>query len=68
MEKEIINSEHLELVGAFKKSGIYKTEDGKEYPYKNYYIEIKNVKTGLIMRAQIDKVFRDYVENEEEEY
>lgn len=66
MEKEYIKSEHLKLERVFKKEGIYRTEEGKEYPYKNYYVEIRNENTGLILRAQIDKVFRDYVEDDGE--
>lgn len=63
MGKETINKE-FKLVGVYKKEGDFITEDGREIHYKNYYVEIEDPYTSLIMRAKIDKVFNDYVEGE----
>ncbi|MBQ6100521.1 MAG: hypothetical protein IJL02_11755 [Methanobrevibacter sp.] len=62
MEKTELNIEDFEIVKIERKDGIFTLEDGKQIPYKNYYVYIKNVNNPLIMRAKLDKVFNEYVE------
>lgn len=49
-----------------KKDGIFKREDGTEIKYKNYYVYFKRENNPLEMRAKVDKVFNDYVENNDD--
>ena len=55
----------FELLKIYKKEGDFVTEDGREIHYKNYYADIKDPYTSLVMRAKIDKVFNDYVEGDD---
>lgn len=61
-EKQYINKD-FSLEGVYKKEGIFRTEDGRDINYKNFYVEIKDPETSLLMRAKIDRVFNDYVED-----
>lgn len=58
-----INSENLEIVKLERKDGVFTPENGKEIPYKNYYVYFKREGNPLIMKAKVEKVFNDYVED-----
>lgn len=62
METQEIDINNYELVGIKKKEGVFQTETGLSINFTNYYVEIKKLNTGLVIRAKVDKVFRDYVE------
>lgn len=59
-----LNGEDYEIVKLERVEGQFTREDGQTIPYKKYYVYIKGVENPLVMRATIDKVFNDYVENE----
>lgn len=56
----------FELVGVTKKEGEFTNEKGDEIHYKNYYVIIKS-ESGIQIRAKVDRVFNDYVEEEYED-
>lgn len=62
-----ININDYEMVSLKKKNRVYKTETGKEIPYIDYCIDFKRKDSPLIMTAKVNKLFRDYVEPEENE-
>lgn len=59
-EKEYIDREY-ELVGVYKKEGDWVNPEGKELHYKFYCVDIR-LESGLVIRARVDRVFNDYVE------
>lgn len=61
-----ININNYELVALKKKDRVYHTETGKDIPYVDYYIEFKRKDSPLIMTAKVNKLFRHYVEIEDE--
>ena len=67
MQKQELPIENYELVKVEKRYGDFKTEDGRVLPFANYYIHFKHVDNPLIMTARVEKVFRDYVEQDDQE-
>lgn len=67
MQKQELPIEDYELVKMEKRYGEFKTEDGRILPFANYYLHFKQVNNNLIMVAKVEKVFRDYVESDEQE-
>lgn len=65
MQKQEIPSENYEIVKIEKRYGEFLTADGKQLPFANYYVHFKNVNNPLVMVAKVEKVFRDYVEEED---
>lgn len=64
MDTKELNPEEYQIVKLERKDGIFSNpETGQEIPFKSYYVHIKHIDSPLIMRAKIDKVFNDYVEN-----
>jgi hypothetical protein len=63
MDTKILNHNDFEIVKLERKDGIFRREDGSELPYKTYYVSIKNINSPLVIRAKVDKVFNDYVED-----
>jgi hypothetical protein len=63
MENQILNHNDFEIVKLERKDGVFRREDGTELPYKTYYVYIRNINNPLIIKAKIEKVFNDYVEN-----
>lgn len=59
----MLNIEDYELVKIERKDGVFTPENGKDIPYKNYYVYFKRVGNPLVMKAKVDKVFVDYVED-----
>lgn len=66
MQKQELPVENYELVKVEKRYGDFVTTDGKVLPFANYYIHFKKVEDNLVMVAKVEKVFRDYVECEED--
>lgn len=64
MESKILNHNDYEIVKLERKDGIFRREDGTELPYKSYYVHIRNINNPLVIRAKVDKVFNDYVEDD----
>lgn len=60
-----ININDYEMIDLKKKNRVYKTETGQEIPYVDYYIEFKRKDSPLIMTAKVNKLFRHYVEIED---
>lgn len=63
--KTELNVENYELVGIEKREGVFETE-GRGIPYTTYVVKFKQTESPLIMTAKVDKIFRDYVEGEDE--
>lgn len=63
MDTTILNHEEFEIVKLERRDGVFTLENGNTIPYKNYYVYIKNINSPLVMKAKIEKVFNDYVEN-----
>lgn len=64
MEKYELDHTEYEIVKLERKEGIFTNpETGQEIPFKSYFVHIKNRNNPLVLRAKIDKVFNDYVEN-----
>lgn len=64
MESYELDPTKYEIVKLERKEGVFSNpETGQNIPFKTYYVHIKNIDNPLIMRAKIDKVFNDYVEN-----
>lgn len=63
MNNKELNIKNYELVAIKRKDGVFTTETGQNIEFKNYYVEFKNKNNPLIIRAKVDKVFRDYVED-----
>lgn len=58
-----MNENNYYITKIEKKEGVFKTDDGKEINYKNYYVYFKREDSPLEMKAKVEKVFNDYVEN-----
>lgn len=58
-----MDGSEYEVVKLEKKEGIFTPENGRDIPYCNWYIHFKRTDSPLIMRAKVDKVFNDYVED-----
>lgn len=63
MDTKILNHNDFEIVKLERKEGIFRREDGSELPYKTYFVSIRNINNPLVIRAKVDKVFNDYVED-----
>lgn len=64
MDKLEINPEDYEIVKLERKEGVFRNpETGQEIPYKIYYVHFRSINNPLVIRAKVDKVFNDYVEN-----
>lgn len=64
MNNKELNIKEYELVRIVKKEGIFRTETGQEINFTNYYIDFKRKDNPLVMRAKLEKVFKDYIEND----
>lgn len=59
----MLNAEEYQIVKIERKDGVFTPEAGKEIPYRNYYIYFKKDGSPLVMKAKVEKVFNDYVED-----
>lgn len=63
MEKTVYKTENIEIVKLEKKKGLFKTEEGREIPYKSYWVYFKHKDNPLVYRAKLDKVFGEYFDD-----
>ena len=65
MESREIKGDNYYIEKLECKKGEFTTDDGKNIPFKTYYVYFKREDSPLIMKAKIDKVFNDYVEEDD---
>lgn len=65
MDSKELNINAFEIVAIKRKRGVFRTETGQDIQFKNYYIEFKRKDNPLVFRAKLEKVFRDYIEDED---
>lgn len=58
--KDLLEKKDVKIKDLIRRSGVFKTEDGKEIKWKSYVLKM-NVE-GIIMTFKLDKVFNDTLE------